>query len=168
MRYVKQMITPLGIMRCVFDSATLYYLQFEDRVNEVIFTKYFSDAKVTNDIHEFHQQIQMQLDEYFVGERQYFDLNLRLEGTVFQKKVWQALMTINYGQVVSYQEIGRLIQHPHSMRAIGNANGANPIALIIPCHRIIRSDGTIGGYAGGIGRKEFLLNLERQKICKNK
>lgn len=101
-----------------------------------------------------------QLDEYFAGRRQRFDLPLAPQGTAFQQAVWQALLRIPYGQTSSYSAQAANIQRPKAVRAVGTANGANPIAVIIPCHRVIGRDGSLTGYAGGLPRKALLLSLE--------
>ena len=101
-----------------------------------------------------------QLQEYFAGERNQFALNLAPEGTPFQQKVWQQLLTVDYGEMVAYQDIAHALGKPKASRAVGAANGQNPIAVIIPCHRIVGSNGKLTGYAGGIWRKEWLLRHE--------
>lgn len=101
-----------------------------------------------------------QLDEYFAGTRQHFELPLAPEGTAFQQQVWQALLNIPYGRTCSYGELAHQIDRPGAMRAVGSANNANPIAVIIPCHRVIGSDGSLTGYASGLARKHQLLVLE--------
>ncbi len=103
-----------------------------------------------------------QLQEYFSGQRKVFDLPLHFKGTAFQEKVWAALCEIPFGQTASYQEIARKIGHPQSMRAVGAANGRNPIPIIVPCHRVIGADGRLVGYSSGLWRKEWLLNHEKQ------
>lgn len=104
-----------------------------------------------------------QLDDYFNGTRQDFELPLDLStGTPFQQKVWQALLTIPYGETISYAKLANAIGQPTAYRAVANANGNNPISLIIPCHRVIASDGGLGGYTGGIDIKRQLLNIEQQ------
>ncbi len=102
-----------------------------------------------------------QLDEYFAGTRREFDVPILFAGTDFQKKVWDALLTIPFGNTVSYREIGRRIGMPKAVRAVANANGANSISIFVPCHRVIGSDNTLTGYGGGLAAKEFLLKLER-------
>ncbi|QAA82168.1 methylated-DNA--[protein]-cysteine S-methyltransferase [Aequorivita sp. H23M31] len=101
-----------------------------------------------------------QLKQYFDGERKEFNLKLFPEGTDFQKKVWAELEKIPYGKTVSYQEIARRLGDPKVIRAAASANGKNPISIIIPCHRVIGSDGSLTGYAGGLQKKKFLLDLE--------
>ena len=103
-----------------------------------------------------------QLYEYFVGDRKEFVLEFRLEGTSFQKKVWNQLMKIPYGKTISYKDIAVAIENEKACRAVGSANGRNNIAVIIPCHRVIASDGTLGGYGGGLWKKEWLLDHERK------
>ena len=101
-----------------------------------------------------------QLDEYFQGKRKDFEIELRMSGTDFQKKAWQGLRKIPYGQTISYSGQAKAARLGKAVRAIGTANGQNPISIIVPCHRVIRTDGTLGGYGGGLPIKEFLLNLE--------
>ena len=101
-----------------------------------------------------------QLEEYFAGVRRDFDLPLRPSGTEFQLRVWEALRKIPYGAVASYSDVAKMIGSPRAARAVGNANNKNPIAIIIPCHRVIHADGSLGGYGGVEGVKEFLLDHE--------
>jgi methylated-DNA-[protein]-cysteine S-methyltransferase len=104
----------------------------------------------------------VQLEEYFAGERTAFDLPLAPAGTPFQLRVWQALTTIGYGRTVSYGAIARQLDLiPGASRAVGLANGANPISIVVPCHRVIGADGSLTGYGGGLDRKRFLLDLEQ-------
>lgn len=105
-----------------------------------------------------------QLDEYFAGSRQRFELRLAPQGTAFQLAVWQALQQIPYGQTSSYSALAAEIARPTAVRAVGAANGANPIAIIIPCHRVIGRDGSLTGYAGGLPRKALLLTLEGTQL----
>ena len=107
-----------------------------------------------------------QLQEYFAGERTVFDLPVSLQGTPFQRAVWQALADIPYGQTCSYGRIASAIGKPGASRAVGSANHANPILFVIPCHRVICSDGNPGGYNGGITVKEALLALEKRCAAK--
>ena len=102
-----------------------------------------------------------QIDEYFKGNRSKFLLNLNPEGTKFQRSVWRQLKKIPYGEVVSYRQIANAIGNPKACRAVGSANGKNPISIIIPCHRVIGSDGRLTGYGGGLWRKEWLIKHEK-------
>jgi methylated-DNA-[protein]-cysteine S-methyltransferase len=106
------------------------------------------------------EPVRKQLDAYFAGELQEFDLKLDPAGTLFQRRVWEALRHIPYGQTRTYAEIAREIGRPTAFRAVGAANGANPIPVIIPCHRVIGSDGSLTGFGGGIPTKKRLLALE--------
>lgn len=101
-----------------------------------------------------------QLKAYFDGQLQEFDLPLTLKGTAFQTQVWMALQQVKYGETASYLDIAKAIGNPKAVRAVGMANGRNPIAIVVPCHRIIGSNKTLTGYAGGLPRKQYLLNLE--------
>ncbi len=109
------------------------------------------------------KQVLGQLDEYFSGARDQFELTLAPEGTPFQKSVWGALQKIPYGHKISYGELAQRLDNPGGMRAVGAANGQNPIPIIIPCHRVIAADGSLGGYTGGLDIKRKLLDLEAQK-----
>lgn len=106
------------------------------------------------------QQAKQQLNEYFHQKRQQFDLPLFLQGTPFQKQVWQALLQIPYGETRSYKAIAEQLGNPNAMRAVGGANNANRLAIIVPCHRVIQQNGTLGGYEFGLDTKQFLLRLE--------
>ena len=102
-----------------------------------------------------------ELEEYFAGKRRGFSMPLDLRGTDFQKRCWKALLNIPYGETKSYADIARAVGSPRAFRAVGMANHYNPVAIVVPCHRVIASDGTLGGYGGGLACKETLLRLER-------
>jgi methylated-DNA-[protein]-cysteine S-methyltransferase len=101
-----------------------------------------------------------QLDAYFEGELETFDVPLSMAGTPFQKQVWQGLREIPYGTTISYAELARRVGRAGASRAVGSANGRNPIGIVVPCHRVIAADGTLGGYGGGLDRKEWLISHE--------
>lgn len=107
-------------------------------------------------------EVRKQLQEYFDGERREFDVPLSLDGTKFQLSVWRALQDIPYGTTVSYGEVAQRIENPRAMRAVGAANGRNPIPIIVPCHRVIGSHGDLTGFGGGLDTKEALLRLEAE------
>lgn len=123
-----------------------------------------SDNLSLNDNNMFLQNVQTQLTEYFSGKRKNFNIKLAPHGTIFQKKVWHELQKIPYGETTSYKDIAQNINNPLSYRAVGMANNKNPIAIIIPCHRVIGSSGKLVGYAGGIKLKEELLQLEQNNL----
>jgi methylated-DNA-[protein]-cysteine S-methyltransferase len=102
-----------------------------------------------------------QLAEYFAGDRQSFDVPLRLDGTPFQQGVWRELVRIPFGRTITYAELARRVGNPSASRAVGNANGRNPVSIIVPCHRVIGADGKLTGYAGGVDIKRRLLEWER-------
>ncbi len=104
--------------------------------------------------------VRRQLDEYFARARHEFDVTLELAGNGFERAVWDALLAIPYGETASYGQIARGVGHPHAPRAVGVANARNPVAVIVPCHRVIASDGSLTGYGGGLDRKRFLLDHE--------
>jgi methylated-DNA-[protein]-cysteine S-methyltransferase len=101
-----------------------------------------------------------QLSEYFAGQRTKFEVELAMHGSPFQRSVWQALQDIPYGESISYGELARRVGQPSAARAVGMANGCNPISVIVPCHRVIGADGSLTGYGGGVERKRLLLDLE--------
>ncbi len=110
---------------------------------------------------DFFSDIQTQIIEYLDGRRHTFDVVLNPAGTPFQKKVWRQLRKIPYGQLVCYSDIAKKLGNPNASRAVGAANGKNPIPLIIPCHRVIRADGSLGGFSSGLAIKKQLITLER-------
>ena len=141
--------SPVGTLEIKGDENGLVSVHFLD-----------SEEKTTTSISKFLQPAIDQLLEYFKGDRTKFDLKLNPEGTPFQKKVWEQLMKIPFAKTVSYQEIANRLGNPKVIRAAASANGKNPIAIIIPCHRVIGSDGSLTGYAGGLHRKKWLLDHE--------
>lgn len=141
--------TPLGYTKIVGD---------EDGIASV--TVLNSEEKITDIIPESLEDCVIQLNEYFKGERKIFDLKLNPEGSSFQKKVWKLLEQIPFGKTISYLELSKQLGDVKAIRAVANANGKNPIWIIIPCHRVIGSDGSLTGYAGGLHRKQWLLELE--------
>lgn len=149
--------SPIGTLRIVADDIAIRSITLEERQKSVdvqIAPESFS--KPTPLIDETIRQ----LDQYFSKTRTTFDLPLDPEGTVFQKQVWAALRNIPYGQTRTYKEIAQAIDCPHGYRAVGLANNRNPIIIVIPCHRVIGSNGSLIGYRGGLSVKEELLKLE--------
>lgn len=106
------------------------------------------------------QATRMQLEEYFAGTRTGFELTLAPHGTAFQKEVWHALADIAYGRTISYAQLAQRVGKPSAMRAVGAANGRNPLPIVLPCHRVIGADGSLTGFGGGLPTKQFLLELE--------
>jgi methylated-DNA-[protein]-cysteine S-methyltransferase len=144
--------TPVGAMALTKDGDALTGAYLENLVPSTLEGK--------RDDRAFASE-RRQLEEYFAGERTRFEMELAPLGTPFQKDVWNALLTIGFGRTASYGEIARAIGRPDASRAVGAANGKNPIAIIIPCHRIIGASGSLVGYAGGLPRKKWLLAHER-------
>jgi methylated-DNA-[protein]-cysteine S-methyltransferase len=130
----------------------------EDGIASVIVLN--SDEKETDIISLQLEDCVRQLNEYFEGERTIFDLKLNPEGTEFQKKVWKHLQLIPYGKTLSYLELSQQLGDVKAIRAVANANGKNPLWVVVPCHRVIGSDGSLTGYAGGLHRKQWLLEHE--------
>lgn len=123
------------------------------------------DLKLDDADHVLAHKVVTQLDEYFAGKRRAFDVPLDLScGTPFQQQVWRALYSIPYNESISYKTLATMIDKPTAYRACANANGKNPISLIVPCHRVIAADGSIGGYTGGIEIKEVLLGVEKGEL----
>ncbi|TDU43599.1 methylated-DNA-[protein]-cysteine S-methyltransferase [Gelidibacter sediminis] len=119
-----------------------------------------SEEKLTDSIPLVLEDCVYQLYEYFDGNRTQFNLNLNLEGTDFQKRVWVSLLSIPYGKTLSYLQLSQQLGDVKAIRAVANANGKNPLWIVVPCHRVIGSDGSLTGYAGGLSRKQWLLEHE--------
>ncbi len=142
--------SPFGTLTIIHDT------------NNIFFLKKIGDSyKETPDC-ELTVKLKSQLDEYFAGKRQNFEVPYILEGTEFQKKVWKALDTIPYGTTASYKDMAIKVGNPKASRAIGMANNKNPITIIVPCHRVIGNSGKLVGYAGGLPMKETILEIERK------
>jgi methylated-DNA-[protein]-cysteine S-methyltransferase len=129
-------------------------------IKQVIFEKDSKDSEYSPEGLFPENVYASQLDEYFKGKRREFDFSLDISGTPFQKRVWQAVRSIPFGQTISYRDVAEKINLPNAQRAVGNALGQNPIPIVIPCHRVIRSNGELGGFTGGITIKRKLLEFE--------
>jgi len=147
--------SPVGPLTLAGEAATLTHLLMADQRHGPDRSGWKYDAGAFGDVAE-------QLDAYFAGALTDFDVEVRLLGTEFQRRVWAALRKIPYGQTRSYGQIAEEIGAPGASRAVGAANGRNPVAIIVPCHRVIGADGAMTGYAGGLDRKRTLLDLERK------
>ena len=134
----------------------------EAYVTGIDFAEEYPEEKEQQERTEVSDEAARQLEEYFQGKRKTFKLPLKLKGTEFQKLVWDALLTIPYGETRSYSEIACQIGRPKASRAVGMANHRNPVAIVVPCHRVIGKNGSLTGYAGGLDKKEKLLDLERR------
>ncbi len=147
------------------DKICIVGFQTADKMNEAY--KRIRKA-LSADFVEYEDNVirltKQQIEEYLVGSRKEFDIPLLMLGTDFQKKVWRQLLKVPYGQTRSYRDIAKGIGNKGAVRAVGSANGANSIAIIIPCHRIVKSDGSTGGYAGGVDIKKMLLEIERNHV----
>lgn len=151
-----QYLSPLGQMTLQANQQGLLGAWFETQTTRPDELSRL-DAKAPILVHT-----QQQLDEYFNGQRQEFDLPLAAAGTDFQMNVWQALTTIPFGETWSYLDLANAINNPKAVRAVGAANGKNPISIIVPCHRVIGKNGKLTGYAGGVAIKQKLLALEQK------
>ena len=154
------MDSPVGALKLVaYDQALVAVMWDNEDHKRVRLAKPLEDHQ-----HPMLQRVKKQLEEYFVGQRQQFDLPLDFQGTDFQQQVWKALLTIPYGETRSYKEIALQIGNEKAVRAVGAANGKNPISIIAPCHRVIGSGGALVGFAGGLDKKQILLSLEQSQI----
>jgi methylated-DNA-[protein]-cysteine S-methyltransferase len=150
--------SPIGSLLLAGDGETLHYLSFpweKGRIDP-------GRGWVRQD--ESFGEVKTQLGEYFSGSRRNFDLKLVAQGTSFQKSVWDALLGIPYGETRSYMDIANMIGNSRAVRAVGAANGSNPLLIVVPCHRVIGSDDSLKGFGGGLAAKAFLLNLESMVI----
>ena len=145
--------SPVGPLTLAGVGSTLMHLRMADQTHEPDRSGWEPDPGAFGDV-------AAQLEEYFTGARTEFDVETELIGTEFQRRVWSALQTIPYGQTRSYGEIAEQVGSPGASRAVGLANGRNPVAIIVPCHRVIGAAGAMTGYGGGLERKRTLLDLE--------
>lgn len=141
--------TPQGTIRVSGSEAGISEIKFLDE-----------EQQTTSDIPDFLLPAIQQLQAYFKGDLKEFHLKLDLQGTDFQKKVWNAILEIPYGKTLSYLELSRKLGDVNAIRAVASANGKNPVWIVVPCHRVIGSDGSLTGYAGGLERKRYLLHHE--------
>ncbi len=153
------MESPIGELLLVGDGDNLSGMYMQDGRKPKTIATGWQEASVPL------ADARTQLEEYFAAARTTFDIPLALEGAPFEREVWRALGDIPYGETVSYGEIARRVGQPSAARAVGLANGRNPIAVIVPCHRVIGADGTLTGYGGGLERKRLLLDLEHGQAC---
>jgi len=153
-----EMASPVGTLKLVAHETALVAVLWEnENPKRVRLAELLEQAN-----HPILLETQKQLTEYFAGKRQQFDLPLDFEGTEFQQKVWQALLTIPFGETRSYRDIAEQIGNVKAVRAVGAANGKNPISIIAPCHRVVGANGKLVGFAGGLDNKDILLRLEKQ------
>lgn len=144
--------TPIGTLRLLAGGEQLVAIEFEGMYSAATIDEGPAEAVL--------DAAAGQLREYFAGQRRAFDLPLAPAGTDFQRQVWAALTEIPFGELRSYQDIARGINRPKAVRAVGAANGRNPLPIVVPCHRVVGSDGSLTGFAGGLGAKQTLLSLE--------
>lgn len=157
--------SPVGLLLAGANSEGLCLLEFTDRrmmeAQLATVRKTFSSAIVPGE-NRHTEKLKQELAGYFAGTLEQFSLPLIYPGSPFQVKVWSELLRIPYGETISYEELARRIGSPSAQRAVGHANGLNPVAIVIPCHRVVNKSGKLGGYGGGLWRKQFLLDLERR------
>jgi AraC family transcriptional regulator of adaptative response/methylated-DNA-[protein]-cysteine methyltransferase len=159
------MASPVGPLLLGAAQDTVVLVEYSDpdrlQIQAERLRKQFARPFVHAPEHSLLGELRRQLEEYFAGQRRDFQLPLRYEGSSFQERVWSALRQIPYGETCSYGALARQLGDPKATRAVGAANGANPIAIVIPCHRVVNAGGELGGYGGGLWRKQFLLDLEQ-------
>ncbi|WP_040635082.1 methylated-DNA--[protein]-cysteine S-methyltransferase [Mycolicibacterium phlei] len=153
----RTMDSPVGMLTLAGRDGRVMHLRMTDQTYEPSRDGWIPDERA------FPEAVE-QLEAYFAGELSEFDLELELVGTDFQRRVWAALLTIPYGETRSYGEIARQIGAPGASRAVGLANGHNPISIIVPCHRVIGANGSLTGYGGGLERKRLLLDMEKRRV----
>ncbi len=163
--FVRKIETPIGDLVAIAIDGGLCFLEFNETnipEKEISSLKNNEDIILIEGDHPLFSKLVLQLQEYFEGDRTVFEIPLHLEGTEFQKSVWSGLTEIPYGTTRSYKEQSIALNNPKAVRAVASANGQNKIAILIPCHRVIGGDGSLTGYAGGLWRKKFLLDLEKE------
>jgi methylated-DNA-[protein]-cysteine S-methyltransferase len=148
--------TPVGSLYLYTDDKNVREIAFERDPQH----KRYAGHEVVEKKNAVMQKLISQLEEYFAGKRRDFDLPLHIEGTPFQKKAWKYLASIPYGKIASYSDQAKKMGHTKAVRAVGSANGRNHIPIILPCHRVMRASGELGGYAGGLDMKRLLLKIE--------
>ncbi len=147
-------------METAFIQSPLGITKIEGDANSITLISVASEGTVSIEIPKVLQNAVTQLQEYFEGSRKDFTINLNPQGTDFQKKVWQELLNIPFGKTISYLELSKKLGDVKAIRAVASANGKNPLWIVVPCHRVIGSDGSLTGYAGGLWRKKWLLEHE--------
>ena len=160
MRYSIKIQTPAGPLLLIEENKALTEISFADKDTRTF--QAGRQAETTEQETPLLAEAKRQLEEYFAGKRREFNIPLSMRGTSFQKKVWEQLLTIPYGETVTYGEIAARIGNPRAGRAVGMANHHNPIAIIVPCHRVIGAYGRLTGYGGGLPIKQSLLELEKK------
>jgi len=149
--YLDNFDTPLGKMEITATDNVVQSIHFVDRTQSV-------RANAITDL------AKQQMLQYFAGERKSFDMPMEPQGTDFQKQVWRALTSVEFGKTCSYSDIANKIKNPKAVRAVGSANGKNPMTIVVPCHRVIGSNGSLTGYASGVDRKAWLLQHESSSL----
>lgn len=153
---VGRMDSPVGVLRLAVNAAGLCLIEFAQPRHPMAAGDDWREGD-----HPLLREAQSQLDAYFAGRRRDFDLPLAPRGTDFQRRVWDELQRIEYGTTISYGRLAERIGRPAAVRAVGAANGRNPLPIVVPCHRVIGADGALTGFGGGLPTKAFLLRLER-------
>lgn len=153
--YYQTIPSPVGDLLIAADEQGLRLIEFPDPRHPMAHPEQWQQGE-----HPVLTETRRQLDEYFSNQRDHFDLPLAPQGTAFQQQVWMKLRDIDYGQTISYRQLAERIGNVKAMRAVGAANGRNPLPIVVPCHRVIGADGSLTGFGGGLPTKQFLLQLE--------
>ena len=154
--YQSSIETPLGTMTAIAGRQGIVSLRFEDEASP--------ETEPSNE-NDHLRELRRQLEEYFLKTRKEFTVPLALQGTDFQREIWSQLLSIPYGKTITYQALAKEYGNLKAIRAVAAANGANPVAILVPCHRVIGADGSLTGYAGGLWRKKWLLDHERAQLA---
>lgn len=152
--------SPVGLLKIVIQDGFVNEIIFLDNDDEK--NADASEENISTKNKAVFKKCKVQFDEYFLGERKNFDLPIKQKGTLFQEKVWDELLKIPFGKTISYLQLSQRIGNVKSIRAVGTANGRNNLSIVVPCHRVIGSDGSLTGYAGGLWRKQWLLEHENK------
>ena len=162
--FKKEISTPLGEMTACASNEGLCMLEFSDNkklekeLQEICKSL---NAELVEQDHQIFKKLEKELQDYFSGKLEKFSVPIAMVGTDFQKEVWKTLQKIPFGRTISYLEEAQVMKHPKAVRAVANANGQNKISVVIPCHRVIGTNGKLTGYGGGLWRKQKLLELEK-------
>jgi methylated-DNA-[protein]-cysteine S-methyltransferase len=157
--FASHLVTPIGELGIFADSNAIFRIEFINILRDENLV--INNNQQENNLTQIGKQ---QLEQYFASERTEFDLPLAPQGTPFRQQTWQALQKIPFGETRYYAQQAELMNNKKAVRAVGAANGANPIAIVIPCHRVIGKNGSLTGYAGGLDRKAWLLNFEQEQL----
>lgn len=160
--------TPVGLVVAVADDEVLYLLEYAKKINlerKTAIIRKNLDARLEKGHNPILESIKREMDLYFAGRLKRFETPIKLTGSSFQNSVWEELRTVPFGTTISYADLAASIGRPSAFRAVAQANGQNPLIIVVPCHRVINADGGIGGYQSGIAKKQWLLDFEKSILA---